>query len=286
MNPFKALTDRFRALPAPVDQSNVAKTDWDRFVDETIAGEDNALVIDGMLSTSKSGDEVYRFACPACERGLRLPSAAISKRFVCSFCRSVYKFDLAKCVSDVAAPPNSTALSRWNPLTGVAASISTGLRAEARLKSAKAAILSTASAATNFVRPIAGLAAGAASVVLPGTGEVLAGNRKWGFCTMAAFFGATAAASAAGGVWIALPIAIRVISAHQAVSKSDAAAEETKRQLAINAQEAQEVAEQLARDAQRLDDEAFEREMRDRELAELQAATGSEFVKLKLIPVR
>ncbi len=285
MNPFKVLTDRFLSPSQSVDQATAANLQWDRFVEETIAGEDNAQIIDGMVGKTDDGDLIYRFACPACDRGLRLPSAAIDKRFVCAFCQSVYKFNVAEVVSadgKAGGESNWTNLSRWNPLNGLTR-ISDGLRVESRLNSARAAILSATSTATDFMRPIASSAAGYASAVLPGAGEVLYGNRKLGFCTMAAFFGATTAAGAAGGIWIALPIAIGVLSAHQAVSKSEASAEEARRQLAINAQEAQDVAEQLAREAQRLDDEAFEAEMRKRELAELQKATGHEFVKLKLI---
>lgn len=282
MNPFKALTDRFRT---PADAASLpTPTDWDRFVEDTIAGDEDAIVVDAMVGHQEGEGKVYRLACPACDRGLRLPEAAIDKRFVCAFCRSMYRSKIAEMPLEVEPAPTGSSLTRWMPpLPGFARSISDKLRSDSRVQSAKSAILSTTAAAASLARPIAGIAAGAASAILPGTGEVLSGNRKWGFCTMAAFFGATAAASAAGGAWIALPIAIRVLSAHQAVSKSETATDEANRQLSANAEEARQVAQELAKEAQRLDDAQFEEEMRRRELEELQQVTNQQLIQLKLI---
>lgn len=133
--------------------------------------------------------------------------------------------------------------------------------------------------------PIAKIAAGAASVALPGAGEILNGKTRWGFCTMAAFFGATAAASAAGGAWIALPIAIRVLSAHSAVSTTNKMLDDSSQSLEANAAEARAVAAELARQAQRMEDAAFEKEMQQRETEELQAAEAAMTRRLILVPV-
>lgn len=266
MNPLKALADRFRtpahAATPPVDE-------WEKFVDESIA--------EARPPAGKT-PETVRFRCAQCQRGLRVPEEVIGRKIACPFCRTVF---LTSFENDVeiepaaAAPaPAPSSLTKWLPkLPAPAAAatqkVSDALRADARVKAAKATILSTASAAASAVAPLATIAAGAASIALPGSGEVLTGRPRWGFCTMAAFLGATAAASAAGGAWIALPIALRVFSAYGAVNGAEKAGRSVKEMLTANAQAANSIAQQLTDDAARMDDEAFEREMQAKEAEEL-----------------
>jgi len=212
----------------------------------------------------------------------------IGKKFVCAFCRSVFESSFEE-AEPAPAEPKTNALTRWLPTisgtTSAAARASEAVRKDARVQSARAAILSTSNAVVEMAAPIAKIAAGAASVALPGAGEILNGKTRWGFCTMAAFFGATAAASAAGGAWIALPIAIRVLSAHSAVSTTNKMLDDSSQSLEANAAEARAVAAELARQAQRMEDAAFEKEMQQRETEELQAAEAAMTRRLILVPV-
>lgn len=245
-----------------------------------------------------TADAVERFRCPECARGLRVPEAEIGRRIVCPFCKTVYQSSfaveidplkgasqsLAQAVpSPVAVPTNS--LSRWIPTTsGVASTISQAASKAASLASSakdateagvqRAASLATSTAkkAAAAATPLTQVVTGFASVVLPGAGEVMSGKTTQGYCTLAAFIGVTAVATAAtGGAWIAAPIAISVFSASQGVLAGRKLGKQMKDAIdASNTEEIDLIAKQVREQAASMSEVEFERLMLEKEEAEFQ----------------
>lgn len=196
---------------------------------------------------------IVRFRCPGCSRGLRVPEEVIGRKIGCPYCQTLYQSSFALVVeskstevrqielpkdenvqSQEAAQTQS--LTRYLPskanvasamgiiaktvksgkdigvqtVQGAAAVVNT------TAQNAAAAVSSRAKKAAAAATPLTQIITGAASVLLPGTGEVLGGKTKQGFCTMAAYFGLVGVATA-GGAWIAAPIALGVFSAMRGV---------------------------------------------------------------------
>lgn len=245
---------------------------------------------------SSSSQDVVRFRCPDCLRGLRVPKAAIGRRLVCPFCQSVYESSFAAESTSqkdglspplVPAVPNTdqsvNLLKRWMPtkgtITTAAANVAQSVRVGADIgaKAVKSAANSTAAAVTSTAKkaaaaatPLTQVVTGLASVVLPGAGEVMTGKTVQGYCTMAAFIGATAAATVAtGGAWIAAPIAISVFSASQGALGGRKLGKQIKESLESNTDELEQIAQQVREQARSMSEDDFERLMLEREEAEL-----------------
>ncbi len=243
-----------------------------------------------------SSQDVVRFRCPNCLRGLRVPESAIGRRLICPFCQSVYKSDFAVesaspkdglSPDPIPAAPNTdqpfNVLTRWMPtkstITTAAAKVSQSVRSGADMgaqavksaaNSTAAAVTSTAKKAAAAATPLTQVVTGLASVVLPGAGELMTGKTIQGYCTMAAFIGATAAATAAtGGAWIAAPIAISVFSASQGALSGRKLGKQIKESLESNTDELVQIAQQVREQANSMSEEDFERLMLEREEAEL-----------------
>lgn len=242
-------------------------------------------------------DVIARFRCPECSRGLRVPEAAIGRKIVCPFCRTVYQTSFAAEVATLDAPPPNppetatvlvvaptNSLARWMPsATSVtstlsqaaskAASLASSAKdaAGAGLQKAASAASSTAKKAVAAATPLTQVVTGFASVVLPGAGEVMSGKTTQGYCTMAAFVGVTAIATAAtGGAWIAAPLAISIFSASQGVMAGRKLGKQMKDAIdASNTEEMDQIARQVREQAASMSEEEFERLMLEKEAAEL-----------------
>lgn len=257
-------------------------------------------------------DAIARFRCPECSRGLRVPEVAIGRKIVCPFCRTVYQTSFAAEVAALDAPPNppetatplavvpTNSLARWMPsATSVkstlsqaasqAASLASSAKdaAGAGLQKAASAASSTAKKAVAAATPLTQVVTGFASVVLPGAGEVMSGKTTQGYCTMAAFVGGTAIATAAtGGAWIAAPLAISVFSASQGVMAGRKLGKQMKDAIdASNTEEMDQIARQVREQAASMSEEAFERLMLEKEAEEL-SLLEAESPKRKVVLVK
>lgn len=196
---------------------------------------------------------IVRFRCPECSRGLRVPQDVIGRKIACPYCQTHYQSSFGLVVEAKSTETSQTdvskgesaqtqdtaqaqSLTRYIPSKAsvasamgmVAKTVKTGKEfgvqtiasatgaMNATAQNAAAAVSSTAKKAAAAVTPLTQLVTGAASVVLPGSGEVLAGKTTQGFCTMAAYFGLVGVATA-GGAWVAAPIALGIFSAMRGV---------------------------------------------------------------------
>ena len=100
----------------------------------------------------------------------------------------------------------------------------------------------------------------------------MSGKTTQGYCTLAAFIGVTAVATAAtGGAWIAAPIAISVFSASQGVLAGRKLGKQMKDAIeASNTEEMDLIARQVRDQAALMSEAEFERLMLEKEEAEFQ----------------
>lgn len=257
----------------------MSSSNWDEFVRDAVEED--------------GGELLARFRCPECDRALKVPEAVIGRRLVCPFCQTTYesRFEGEQQSAEaleLAIADQPDLLTRWIPSQAISRvrRATQVLRESQPVAQARATLAQTAQAAMRLVSPLAAIAAGAASAAMPGAGEVLAGRTRTGFCTMAAYFGATAAAGAAGGAWIALPIAIRVLSSNRAISLASASADDWERALDANRETAHEVAEKWQREALSIDREEFERRMlaNEADAVERSRATHKRVVLVRVEP--
>ena len=256
---------------------------------------------------------IARFRCPECSRGLRVPEEAIGRRIGCPFCKTLYETSFAivvdvepvhvKSTEIVAtvAQPTGNPLTRWIPSKGdlstaakrVAQTVKNG--ADRGIQTAQSAAAAVSSGAQNAAAAVGAgakkavaaatpVVTGLASVVLPGVGEVMSGKTTQGYCTMAAFFGATVAASAAtGGAWIAVPVAIRIFSAVQSTQSGRQLGQRMKNSISdSNAEELQFLANEMRNQAASMSEQEFERLMLETEEAEMSEAESTSLRRVVL----
>lgn len=196
---------------------------------------------------------IVRFRCPECSRGLRVPQEVIGRKIGCPYCQALYQSSFTMLVESTSTEVSQTelpkdesaqsqemaqtqSLTRYLPSKANVASAmgiiaktvksgkdlgvqtvqSAAAVVNTTAQNAAAAVNSTAKKAAAAATPLTQIVTGAASVLLPGTGEVIGGKTKQGFCTMAAYLGLVGVATA-GGAWIAAPIALGVFSAMRGV---------------------------------------------------------------------
>lgn len=257
MSLWNRLSDSLRRTPTPTEpppQEPSLSNTLERVVEETLRPD--PLPDDGTV----------RFACDECGRGLRVPSEIIGRKVSCPFCRTVFA---------TAFAPEDTALAPVPEIADQAAAVpgpkSHFERARGLIKTehAKAAAAAVGKFAARAATPLAPIATGAASAFFPGAGEIIGGRPLSGVATVAAFLGATVAAGTTGGAWVAVPIAIRIVSAVRGAALGAGTAADITSRLEQQHQEARDAAERLAKEAALHDEQEIERLMAQREQEEL-----------------
>jgi len=222
----------------------------------------------------------------------------------CPFCQSLFQSSFEETSAEPISTPDDlkagNALTRWIPSkSGIIAAASnasdsarTAIQSTSKFavdgaSAAAGAVTSTAKRAAAGLAPLAQVATGFASVILPGAGEVMSGKTTQGFATLAAFLGTTAiATTATGGAWIAVPIAIRMISAVSATQSGRKIGAGIRESLSENnAEELVAAAAALRQEAEAMEQAAFEKLMLEREAQELKALE-EEPAKRKVVLVK
>jgi hypothetical protein len=248
---------------------------------------------------------IVRFRCPECSRGLRVPQGVIGRKIGCPYCQTLYQSSFALVVesnstevSQIELSKDETAqsqeaaqtqsLARYLPSKAnvasamgiIAKTVKSGKElgvqtvqgaaavVNTTAQNAAAAVSSTAKKAAAAATPLTQIVTGMASVLLPGTGEVIGGKTKQGFCTMAAYFGLVGVATA-GGAWIAAPIALGVFSAMRGVQAGRELGKKMKD--AIEGGDI-EISAEMGNNAASMTDEQIEQLMLKSEEAELSKA--------------
>lgn len=261
-----------------------------------------------------------KFRCPECSRGLRVPDNVIGRKIGCPFCKTLFKTSFALEVDaasvegqsnkpdleEIPSGPTSHSLTRYLPskakLTSAVGMVAQTAKSGAEFgvqsaqnaasavastaQNAAAAVSSTAKKAAAAATPLTQVVTGFASVLLPGTGEVIAGKTTQGFCTMAAFIGAAGVATA-GGAWIAAPIAIGVYSAMRGVQAGRELGQRMKDGIEASDTDALEsIAEDVRNCTGSTTDEKIQRELLETEAEELSKTSNTRQKRIVLTRIR
>lgn len=217
--------------------------------------------------------ESVRFQCTECGHGLRVPERIIGRRICCPFCQTIFESSFALTAPDETKlgviAETKTEVIQGEQQPSLTRRTTELFRKSINRDRAKQAAAAVGKLAVKVTAPLAPYATGCASVLMPGAGEVASGKAWSGFATMAAFLGATAAAGATGGAWVAVPIAIRVVSAVRGAAAGKTAAEAVVKQMEDQHRLAKAAALQMELEAERLEDLEFERVMQQQEAEEL-----------------